>query len=75
MEKERLKYFMDGLKKEPIKEKLSLGGQSCGMFPSGIRLTHEDTKFQIEVEGSKSQLKNLNFAVTVFELYLEEFYK
>lgn len=75
MEKERLKYFMDGLKKELINEKVSLGGQSCGMFLSGIRLTHEDTNFQIEIEGSKSQLENLKFAVTVFELYLEEFYK
>ncbi len=75
MDKQTLDWFLKGLKKETIPEKVGLGGQSCGMFPSGIRLTHEDIKFKIEVEGSKSQLKNLKFAMTVFELYLEEFYK
>lgn len=75
MDKERINYFLKGLKKETMPEKVGVGGQSCGTFPSGIRLTHEDVKFKIEVEGAKSQLKNLKFAMTVFELYLEEFYK
>lgn len=75
MEKERLEYFIKGLRKESIITPIGAGGQSCGMFRSGIKLIHDDLNFEIKIEGAKSQIKNLNFAMTCFELFLEEFYK
>jgi len=73
--KERLEMFVKGLRKVTgASEKPSPGGQSTGQFTSYIRLIHDDLGFDIKVDGSKSQLKNLKFAVAVFELYVEEFY-
>jgi protein subunit release factor A len=71
--KERMDYWISGLRKETGKDPETPGGQSCGMFPSVIRLIHDDLNFEIKVDGGRSQLKNLKFAVTVFELFIEEF--
>jgi protein subunit release factor A len=71
---QRLQYFKSGLTNE-IGEQKQLGGQSCSVIDSSVKLIHKDLGFEIKSNGSKSQLKNLKFAMTVFELYLDEFYK
>jgi hypothetical protein len=72
MNKERFKLCTDGLKTvEP--PKIS-GGQTCGMFDPSVHYVHEDIGFEIKVNGSRSKLKNAKFAMTVFELFCDEFY-
>jgi len=73
-DKERLEMLAKGLKKETWPDNTPTGGQSTGQMPRGIRLWHEDIGFDIRIEGARSQIKNLQFAVTVFELFCDEFY-
>jgi len=70
--KERLEYWISGLRKE-IGTPTPLGGQSYGHIDSTVRLIHDDLNFEIKVDGGRSQLKNFKFAVTIFELFIEEF--
>lgn len=50
------------------------GGQQAGMS-YGITLSHPDMGFSITINCHKSQVKNFNFAMSVFELYFEEYKK
>lgn len=49
------------------------GGQTCGIINAGSALICEELEFKIYCNGSRSQMKNRNFCMTVFELYLDEF--
>jgi protein subunit release factor A len=49
------------------------GGQTVGIMNMGSTLICEDLGFSIFCDGSRSQMKNKQFCLTVFELYLEEF--
>jgi len=49
------------------------GGQTVGVSLGGSTLICEELGFTISCDGSRSQMKNRNFCITVFELYLEEF--
>ena len=64
-------HILKGLKKETYPKELK-GGQSVGRISPGITLTHEDLNFSITVECGKSQFRNYEFALIVFELYLQE---
>lgn len=65
------KEILDGLKRESFSVK-PRGGQSVGVVGGGITLTHEELGFSISVEAHRSQFKNLDFAMIIFELYLQE---
>lgn len=67
------KEILDGLKKE-VYPKVKTGGQTVGLN-CGITLSHEDLGFSISIGHSKSQIKNLDFAMTVFELWFHEINK
>lgn len=58
------------LKWSPMYEN-RVGGQHCGI-PRGVRLTHEETSFEIACSWFRSQIQCKNFCITVFELYLHE---
>ena len=58
-----------------IGENRKNGGQSCGLISSKVRLDSEEANFTIEVEAFRSQLKNKQIALLLFELYLSEAYK
>lgn len=60
-----------GLKLEKVQEE-SKGGQTCGMYSRGFRLTSEELKYSHEVWDVRSQHKARNWLMTVFRLYLEE---
>lgn len=49
-----------------------IGGQSCGMMSRGIKLTCEELGFSITVDHHRSQLKNYETAIALFELYYFE---
>lgn len=51
------------------------GGQSVGLGSTKISLRHEETGFYIEVEAYRSQYKNRELAITLFDLYLSEAFK
>lgn len=73
-DKERFKLLCKGLQRERYPLHEATGGQTAGQISSTIRLRHEDMNFEVIIGGSRSQLKNLEFAVSVFELYCDEFY-
>ena len=50
------------------------GGQSCGIINAGSTLACKEMEFSISCNGSRSQMKNRQFCVAVFELYLDEFH-
>lgn len=66
--------ILKGLKKEYY-PKLPIGGQSVGIIGGGITLYHEELCFSISVGIYRSQLKNLELAMTFFELFYEEYIK
>lgn len=49
------------------------GGQTVGVPISGSTLICEELSFSISCRGGRSQMKNKEFCMTVFELYLDEF--
>lgn len=63
--------ILKGLEKESY-PKTKLGGQTVGLNSNGITLSHYDLGFSISIQHYRSQLKNLEFAMTVFELYYDE---
>jgi len=52
---------------EPI-----LGGQHCGMSNMGVTLYCEGMGFSVTVDIYRSQIKNKELALLMFELYLME---
>lgn len=48
------------------------GGQTCGKFPTGVILKCDAAGFEIRVENYRSQIKNKELALLLFELYLSE---
>jgi protein subunit release factor A len=73
-DKERFELLAKGLQKETWPKIVTTGGQSTGRMESGVRIWHEDMGFDIRVSASRSQIKNIQFCVTIFELYCDEFY-
>lgn len=57
-----------------VKPKIN-GGQTCGMPRSKVYLKSEEVDFYIEIGYARSQLKNKEIALTLFELYLDEIIK
>lgn len=49
-----------------------LGGQAVCRISSGVTLNCDEYMFSISCGLFKSQLKNWEFCITVFELYLQE---
>ena len=74
MDKERLEILSKGIQKESWPRVEHTGGQTTGQMPKGVRVWHEDLKFDMKIDAGRSQLKQLQFISTVFELFLEEFY-
>lgn len=52
-----------------------LGGQSCGVTPTKVKLVSEDLDLEITVGHCRSQIKNKEFAFTLFELALDDIIK
>ena len=48
------------------------GGQTCGVIDTSVHLVSEDTGFEIKISEYRSQIKNKQLALTLFELYLQE---
>lgn len=49
-----------------------VGGQSCGIFPSKVRLTSEELDLSIEFGYYKGSLKNKEKVLLLFELLIDE---
>lgn len=54
----------------PMKDKVPYGGQSVGIVSRAVRLVHEDMAFDITIGISRSQLRNRELCMLMFELYL-----
>lgn len=52
--------------------KKQTGGQTVGMMYYGTTLICEDVGFSVTVDYFRSQLKNKELAIILFELYLNE---
>ena len=52
-----------------------VGGQSCGVLPRGVTIECEHTSFKLSLNEYRSQLQNLELAVTLYKLYLDEVIK
>jgi protein subunit release factor A len=50
----------------------NLGGQSVGTIHTGCKLTCEGSGFEVIIDNYRSQIKNRELALTLFELYLQE---
>jgi hypothetical protein len=48
------------------------GGQSCGNFYHGVKLIHKDLQFEININVSRSSIKNRQLALLMFELFIME---
>jgi protein subunit release factor B len=48
------------------------GGQTCGMTPTGVKLICQAARFEVSVNNYRSQIKNKELALLLFELYLQE---
>lgn len=51
------------------------GGQNCGVIPKAIRLTSEESNFEITINAYRSQLANKQLAYLLFQLYIDEITK
>ncbi len=58
---------IEDVKKEVVPINNGLGGQSCGIWPRTVRLTHLPTEIVVEVGIHKSQLKNFELAISMLE--------
>jgi len=56
----------------PQEKYLGRGGQSVALSPAGVYLESEETGFAVFVNHERSQLKNADLALTLFNLYLDE---
>lgn len=52
-----------------------VGGQSCGVSPRGVTIECEHTDFKLSLNEYRSQFQNLELAVTLYKLYLDEVIK
>ncbi len=48
------------------------GGQTVSLSPTGVWLESEETGFGIFINSQRSQIKNLDLALTFFRLYLDK---
>jgi protein subunit release factor A len=48
------------------------GGQTCGMMPTGITLICKSAGFEVSISNYRSQIKNKEMALLLFDLYLTE---
>lgn len=72
------KEIIEKLKKEAIRTTINnskFGGQHCGVISRGITLIHEELGFSVTINNYRTQLKNIELAYILFELYLEEVIK
>lgn len=52
--------------------KQQIGGQTCGMISYGTTLICEEVGFSITIDNYRSQIKNKELALILFELYLQK---
>jgi protein subunit release factor A len=52
--------------------KTSVGGQVVGITGHGVTLYSEETNFKISINQFRSQIRNKEMALLLFELYLDE---
>jgi hypothetical protein len=72
MEAEELKSkIRSNLKLENVNPPIT-GGQSCGVFHSNIRLISEELDLTITCGHFKSNKKNRDFLLLLFELVIDE---
>jgi hypothetical protein len=74
MDQQPTKEYYKGLVKWET-EVPKLGGQSCGITYYKTKLICEEVDFEISVNHHRSQLKNKQLMLTLFELYLDEILK
>jgi len=67
----RKKLILEGIRWEITIPK-RLGGQHCGLITPKITLIHDDLDIQITVGYHRSQHKNRESALLIFDLSLEE---
>jgi protein subunit release factor B len=48
------------------------GGQTCGTMPTGITLICKAAGFEVSINNYRSQIKNRELAILLFELYLSQ---
>ena len=53
-------------------DKHTLGGQHVGTIITGKKLICKEIGFEIATDNYKSQIKNMNLCLLLFELYLQE---
>lgn len=63
--------ILKNLKAETINE-APIGGQSCGKFPSKVRIYSEELDIAIECGYLRSRLKNCEMIVKIFEQIIDE---
>ena len=51
------------------------GGQQVSLSPRGVMLDCKETQFRIFVTHSRSSLTNRIWAMSVYEMYLDEYFK
>jgi hypothetical protein len=62
----------DLIKWKPYPENKYTGGQTCGTFTPGITLICEEVGLEISINNYRSQIKNRDLCLLLFELYLQE---
>jgi len=67
----RKKLILEGIRWE-ISISRRPGGQSCGLITPKVILIHDDLDIQITVGYHRSQHKNRESALLIFDLALEE---
>jgi hypothetical protein len=70
-----MEFEHKGVKCKWFQEFDRIGGQQCGTPPSTLRLVCPEFQFEIKVGYMRSQIKQRNLALTLFELYLDEYRK
>jgi len=68
------KNILEGLTRPPLPiVDRPVGGQQCGTITSAsITISHQVIGFSITIDAYRSQVKNYNLALLLFELYLIE---
>jgi protein subunit release factor A len=67
-----VKEILDEVRFESYPKTEILGGQTCGMMPTGVTLICKAVGFEISINNYRSQIKNKELAMTLFALYLAE---
>jgi len=64
-------WYRNQIKIEPY-PKREPGGQSCGIVNYGVTLYCPHTNFSVSLQAYRSQIKNWELCMQLYELYLSE---